>query len=475
MFQFAVSPIITDRSSIGQVKIDILPDDVLLEIFSFYLIEDPHFRWNESQTWHVLIHVCRRWRRTVFASPRRLDLRICCTTRTRMRDMLHIWPALPLVVRGDWYTTSRGEGTDNIVAALEHNDRVCEISLAKFSSSMLERIAAEIQEPFPALTRLLITSSSNETSPAFPEAFLGGSTSHLRSCVLQGVAFLGIRNLLSSANHLVTLRLWRIPHSGYISPEEMVTCLSAMPNLKSLSIEFRSPRSRPDQANRHPQPLTRVVLPSLTYFWFKGVSEYLEDFVSRIDVAQLDYASITFFNQLIFDIPRLHDFFARTETFKAHSRAAVEFNEDVVQFNLKPRLLLRIICKELDWQLSSMAQVCGSLLPPFPTLERLDICEGRQPQSHWQDDMETSQWLDLLHPFAAVKDLYLDKKVSPRVSAALHELVGERVTEELPVLKNLFIEGLFRAESALKAIVPFYIARHLSGLPVVARSWEERS
>jgi hypothetical protein len=248
-----------------------------------------------------------------------------------------------------------------------------------------------------------------------------------------------------------------------------------MPNLKSLSIEFRSPRSRPDQANRHPRPLTRVVLPSLTYFWFKGVSEYLEDFVSRIDVAQLDYTSITFFNQLIFDIPRLHDFLARTETFKAHNRAAVEFNEDVVQFNLKPRLLLRIMCKELDWQLSSMAQVCGSLLPPFSTLERLEICEGRQPQSHWQDDMETSQWLDLLHPFTAVKDLCLDKKVSPRVSAALHELVGERVTEELPVLQNLFIEGLFRAESALKAIAPFYIARLLSNLPVVTRSWEERS
>src|SRR5712691_3963268 len=144
----------TDRFGIGRVTIDNLPDDVLLETFSFYLAD------GRSKTWHTLVHICRRWRSIVSASPRRLDLRIRCTTgiRATLKEMLDTWPILPIEIRanGRALEQSRGEGADTIVAALEHNDRVCQISLEYLPSSLWDRIAAVTQEPFPALTDLHI-------------------------------------------------------------------------------------------------------------------------------------------------------------------------------------------------------------------------------------------------------------------------------------------------------------------------------
>jgi hypothetical protein len=102
--------------------------------------------------------------------------------------------------------------------------------------------------------------------------------------MLDSIPFPALPNLLLSATHLVHLTLQRIPHSGYFSPKAIVTSLAVSTNLKSLTIEFESPLSRPNQESRHPPPLnTHTVLPALTHFQFKGVSEYLEDLVAQID------------------------------------------------------------------------------------------------------------------------------------------------------------------------------------------------
>ena len=449
--------------------IAILPDDVLLEMFSFYLAVVPR-----TETWHTLVHVCRRWRSIVFASPRRLDLRLVCTVRTRVKEMLDIWPILPIEIwaTGDYATAvSQGKGEDNIAATLEHKDRVYEITVESFSSAVLERIGTAMQEPFPALTDIRIASLNKTAGPVFPQEFLGGSAQHLRSCFLYGIAIPGIRQLLLSATNLVELHLWKIPHSTYVSPEALATCLSTMPSLKRLWLRFQSPQSRP---NRHLPPRTRVVLPALTRFWFKGVSEYLEDLVSRIGIPLLQNVDITLFNQLIFNIPRLHDFLARAEAFKAHSRAVLTFHRDTIGFDLESRVSLQISCTNSDWQISSMAQVCSSFMPPFSTLERLDIREGSTSPRRWQD-VEITQWLELLHPFTALRDLYLDKKVAPRVVLAIRGLVEDNETEDLRTLQNLFIEDLKPSGPLQEAIGEFVAACQHSGFPLAVHSWDEQS
>ena len=84
------------------MTIKTLPDHSLLEIFSLYMEEVgglPEFLiegWID--TWHTLVHVCQRWRSLVFASSRCLNLRILCTNTRPLREILDLWPALPIVI-----------------------------------------------------------------------------------------------------------------------------------------------------------------------------------------------------------------------------------------------------------------------------------------------------------------------------------------------------------------------------------------
>ena len=74
----------------------------------------------------------RQWRNVVFGSPRRLDLELRCTASRSVREMLAIWPDLPIIVADGGRPTV--EGADNIISALELNDRVCRIHLENVSS-----------------------------------------------------------------------------------------------------------------------------------------------------------------------------------------------------------------------------------------------------------------------------------------------------------------------------------------------------
>ena len=57
-----------------RATIDTLPDIVLLDTFDFYLGKENADELYDYDVWQILVHVCRRWRSIVFASPRRLDI-----------------------------------------------------------------------------------------------------------------------------------------------------------------------------------------------------------------------------------------------------------------------------------------------------------------------------------------------------------------------------------------------------------------
>ena len=136
-----------------------VPDDVLLDIFYFYVVEDFDPRGLRISQWIRLAQVCRRWRGVVFQSPHRLNLRLVCTNRTPARDTLDIWPPFPLIIRNIiGYRRLGRSGVDNIIAALERNDRVSQIKLSWFSTSEFDRLtnSAAMQKPFPELTVLLL-------------------------------------------------------------------------------------------------------------------------------------------------------------------------------------------------------------------------------------------------------------------------------------------------------------------------------
>ena len=470
---------VADGGDVGQVTIDMLPDDVLLDIFDFCLKEPPYFiqdwshtrSYSRTRTWQKLVHVCRRWRDVVFQSPRRLDLQICCTTSTPVKEMPNIWPTLPLIVYVGGYTGTWSMG--NIIAAFKHRDRICGISINHSSKILLETLLPVMREPFPALASLDLV--SHHGMARIPDYFLGGSAPHLRHLHLKAIQFLALPKLLLSATDLVTLTLSDVPHSGYISPEAIVTSLFAMTSLKSFHLEFQSPRSRPDQRSQHLPPSTRSVLPALTYFNFEGSSEYLESILARIDAAPLlDCLEIFFFNQPIFQTPYLSQFISHVPKFQALKEARVVISRGIVSVRvLSPmRTLARRVLtvgisrRDMGWRFSSLVQLCTSSLPLL-TAEHLHMVF---PPLHWQD-IEKSQLLELLHQFVAVKNLYLSKKFVAFIAPALQELVGERVIEVLPALQKLFLVDLHPPGPDQEAIGQFLRARSLSSHPVTVLRW----
>jgi len=476
--------------------IEVLPDDVLLAIFDFFVIGNQDRPINGAgngmdlssadkewaEWWQPLVHVCRRWRTLVFDSPHRLDLQLYCTFGTVTRKNLDIWPALPLLIKNDdvFHTP-----VDDLTSVFEHSNRIRQINLGCDTISQFEKVWAAMQVPFPELTNLILGRSGDtgqspsETVTVLLDSFLGGSVPRLRHLIFIGIPFPGLQTLLLSATHLVVLHLSDVPHSGCISPEEMVTCLSVLTSLRYLSLGFESPQSCPDQESGRyaPPPPTRPVLPTLMRLWFKGANEYLEDFLARIDAPRLYQLEMTFFNDIFFDTPQLIQFIGRTLKFNPPNEAHVTFDIREASFRLQSRpsnFTVTILCGEPDWQLSALALICTSFLPFLSATETLYIEEYLYSNSKldWKNGIENTEWLELLFLFTAVKNLYLTKEFESCISPALQELTGGRMTEVLPTLQNVFLEGFRPSEPVQEGIGQFISGRQLTNHPITISSWD---
>jgi len=306
----------------------------------------------------------------------------------------------------------------------------------------------------------------------FPEAFLGGSAPRLRFLSLNGVAYSGIQKLLLAANHLVRLRLSNIPLSGYIplSPEVVVTCLSAMPKLRKLHFEFDSLQSFPYRKSRRHPPLARSTLPTLRNLILKGDDEYFEDFVARIDTPVIRVLEITFFHRHIYDFSQLSQFIGHVEVFKSPTSAEIGFCDYAAEVSLRTgtdelepaRLLLGMSSDELHLRLRFFVQVCSSSLLPFCKAESLEISgEDQLQQSEWESTAEDFLWMDLLHTFSAVKDLEIGREILTPVAYTLKEAVKERITGVFPAIQELSIGEHVSSGNDLRAIEKFAAARGL--------------
>ena len=338
--------------------------------------------------------------------------------------------------------------------------------------------SAVIRKSFPELTDLHLR-MYNDGGPEqiIPDTFLGGTAPHLRSLRLEFVPFPGLPKLLLSTTHLVHLYLYDIPRSGHNPPEAMAIGISGLTNLESLHLQFRYPPPRPALESQLPPPLTRSILPALTKIRFKGTSEYLEKILARIDAPQLKKLDITFFNQLIFDTPQLFQFVSRSPTLRASEKGHIIFGSKaiIVEFPSQTSdyhvLSLEIPCTALEWQLSSVAQVCTLSLPPFSTLEDLYIFDDLAYSQLFQDDVERTLWLDLLRSFIAVKNLYLSDEVMRHIEPGLQELVEGSTTEVFPALENIFLEGL-QPWTPHEGVKMFVAARRLTSHPIAVSPWD---
>jgi hypothetical protein len=328
-----------------------------------------------------------------------------------------------------------------------------------------------MQQPFPELRYLALWGDDHGETVVAPDSFLGGFAPRLESLSLRLLPFPGLPKLLLSTTHLVSLYLFDIPHSGYFSPDAMAAALSTLTKLEDLVLIFTSPESCPDLETRRLPPSTRSVLPVLDYFSFKGVSEYLEDLVTDIDAPRLNRLRITFFNDSVFDTPQLIQFISRTPISSALEKVRIALWDRGARVTFlygSMELKVEILCEGLDWQLSSLEQVCTSCLPFLSALKDLYIYSRPLFKEDWKDKIEHRVWLGLLHPFTTMKNLYISEEIALLIGPALQELVEGRTTETLPSLENVSLEGL---ESSGHGIGQFVAARQVSSHPVTISRW----
>ncbi|KAH9042832.1 hypothetical protein EDB84DRAFT_1472611 [Lactarius hengduanensis] len=445
-----------------QVTIEVLSDDVILNIFRHNLGASPRF-------WPTLTHVCQRWRQIIFTSPLGLDLRLYCTHRTPVLKTLDRWLALPIIVHYGGSPTldpPTPEDEDNIVAALKRSDRVCSINLT-ISTSLLTKLLA-IEKPFSTLEELVLRSLDN-VQLTLPSTLTWGT--RLRTIHSTRIAFPALPQLLSSSENLVNLRLHEIPSSGYLSPKALANALSGTTQLQSLSLHFLSPSSLPSHVGISPLPGGRVVLPALSRFKFQGTSEYLNDLVTRIDAPRLGDIEVRFFNQLIFHISQLCCFIDRIEMQKSHRRADILSSERAISITFTQpeahaRLTLQISCDQLDWQLSSMAQICDQFSSSGFLFGVGDLRINTMRLSSGQDDADSEHWPEVIHSLSGVERLSLAGKLVTNILCTLQ--ATDRETNRLPALKYLCVPRVQRwAQRKLQATIKKLVTpRRLSDRPI---------
>ena len=442
----------------------ILPDNVLLEIFDLYRLDAMTQSGGRPWKWHHLAHVCQQWRRIISTSPRRLDLRILCDNRTPI-GILHVWPTLPLVVS---FKAARDSTLmpENITAALRHPDRICQIELY-VTSSMTRSLAEMIQKPCRVLESISITvGDAITTGTSIPtcNAFLGGFAPRLKEIKLDGIfyPFPKLRQVFSSINNVVELRLSKIPNPVYFSPDDLVTSLSTLFWLKSLSVDFCF-TSHPPPNVTHPPP-QRTTLPSLTSLNFHGASEYLEEFTARINSPTLCKITIRLFNQIFFEIPQFCQFILGPNALGSPTWVIVTYSAESVSvlliLNGNEHCVLGTSCRRLDWQLSFVTEILSQLSPLLSSVRSLTIQKGDGLPS--MEDMDSAQWLELFQLLAHVTLVRVsEEQLVPSIVQAL--VTEDMTTAILPELFSLHLKEHFGTPSVVEAAKQFVTTRRLSG------------
>ena len=446
-----------------------LSDDILLDIFDSCRADEfedelPSRPWK----WDSLVHVCRRWRQIIFASPHRLRLRLRCTHGTPVRSHLSCWPAFPIVI--DYNILGKSldpSDEDNLIAALEHSDRICVLDLY-VTTTQLVKLVMVLQQSYPALTHL--TLKSDLDAPVLPDGFMGGSAPCLQKLWLEVIPFPTLPTLLLSSSDLVGLNLHNVPQTGYISPEAMVVGLAALTSLRSLYIGFRSTKSRPDRINL---PLvTRTVLPALISFEFQGDCDYLEDLVARIDCPRIKRIEVRYLRRLVgFRVAQLFEFISRSEDplLSQFGWLDVRFVSSFISSGIgidfrhtRHDFPIHISFLGSEWEVSRVIQVFGQFSAKLSDVRHLSIeYNGESPRIYH------NEWVQLLRPFTAVQTLDLSAKHGGYYILIRH--TGETFADVLPAL-GLFYSGC----PQVGFFEQFIAARRHTGRPVtIVRSPSE--
>ena len=264
--------------------------------------------------------------------------------------------------------------------------------------------------------------------------------------------------------------------------------MSGTPQLRSLTLHILAFPRRQSYLGSPPQPGERIVLVALTRLKYRGTSKYLDVFVARIEAPRLGDIEITLFSQPTMDALQLGQFIQRTEIHASLTggRADVEISAHAISIsftkglflgpfpnfspnfspNHSPHLRLQISCKQLDWQLSCMAQICDQISPFLFHVGGLRI-NAAQLQDE-QVDVDGEQWVDLLRSFKfdAGKIFWVDGELTADILCTLGP-ANEGNTAMLPSLRRVRVQKSIEMDGpSWNSLQSFITSRSISGRPV---------
>jgi len=123
-----------------------------------------------------------------------------------------------------------------------------------------------------------------------------------------------------------------------------------------------------------------------------------------------------------------------------------------------------VVCRDLDWQVASTVQIFSMLKPAFSEVDNLTFeYSSNDVLSERRNEVDRTQWRDLLRSFSNVKTLQVDSELVDQLSRSLQLEHGELPMELLPELRELSYSD--RGDSG-GAFTAFIDARRIAGRPV---------
>ena len=242
-----------------------------------------------------------------------------------------------------------------------------------------------------------------------------------------------------------------------------------MPQLETLAVSFSFavPNRDVERQLSYTPITTHTTLPNLRVFAFRGVSAYLEAVISRITTPRLENLRIHLFKQPTFSVPHLPQFLNTTENLRFND-VLVKFNDKVINVlmffsdaNTSP-FVVTVDCWHLDWQVSSVAQICNALSQVLSAVEHLTLeHEVHIQSSEEHNDVDCIEWRNLLGSFSNVKTLRVEDGLVEQLSRCLGSENGEFPLELLPELQELKYSS-----DASNAFTSFIVSRQNAGRPV---------
>ena len=198
--------------------------------------------------------------------------------------------------------------------------------------------------------------------------------------------------------------------------------------------------------------------------------------MARIDSPSLRKITINLLNDIFFEIPHFGRFVPRLDALMSPSRVIVNYSVDSVSvyFGAKEVLnencFLGTSCRQLDWQLSFVTQIFSQLSPLLSSVHSLSIHSGDELPTG-EEDVDSTQWLELFRPFTQVTEVYVWRKLVPSIVQAL--ATEDMTAEILPELTLLHLAQYRSSLSMVKAAEQFVAMRRLSGHTISLTSGDE--